>query len=263
MQTEFYKYQATGNDFIIFDNRSQTLRPDMQSFYSAICDRRFGIGADGVMLLQNSPGHDFEMLYFNADGRPGSLCGNGSRCIVLFAQSIGLVKGSCNFLASDGTHEAIIEQNTISIQMKDVQNFSTFQDFYEIDTGSPHYVQFTEDIKSIDVKTQGARIRYNDKYRQHGINVNFVEQESDGISMRTYERGVEDETYSCGTGVTAAALIYAVKRNSTAGKYKIPVKVRGGDLTVSYRLLPDGSFTDIWLNGPAAFVFQGSIEISI
>lgn len=263
MQTEFYKYQATGNDFIIFDNRSKTLRTDMQSFYSAICDRRFGIGADGVMLLQNSPGHDFEMLYFNADGRPGSLCGNGSRCIVLFAQSIGLVENSCNFLASDGTHNAIIDQNTISIQMKDVQHIGTFQDFYEIDTGSPHYVQFTEDIKSIDVKEQGARIRYNEKYRQQGINVNFVEAKGEGISMRTYERGVEDETYSCGTGVTAATLIYAVKRNLTAGKYEIPVVVKGGDLTVSFRLMPDGNFTEIWLNGPAAFVFKGSIELPI
>ncbi|MBC8046822.1 MAG: diaminopimelate epimerase [Fimbriimonadaceae bacterium] len=262
MVAEFYKYQGTGNDFIIFDNRSLKFRRDIPTFYSGICDRRFGIGADGVMLLQNAKDCDFEMVYFNADGREGSLCGNGSRCIVKFAELMGIKKERYVFRASDGLHDAIIDGNVIKLKMHDVHDIKHLINYYEIDTGSPHYVEFMQNISALDIRTEGAKIRHNETYKQEGINVNFVEALSNGIAIRTYERGVEDETFSCGTGVTAAAIIYSVENKLIPGAYTIPVKVLGGDLKVSFEKISNNNFTNIWLIGPAKFVFNGEIEIS-
>jgi diaminopimelate epimerase len=260
MLLEFSKYQGTGNDFILFDNRAMKLRPDMQAFFSKICDRRFGIGADGVMLLQNAAGYDFEMVYFNADGREGSLCGNGSRCIIKFAEKLGLKKAKYHFLASDGAHEAELDGDIVRLKMHDVNDIGHFINYYEINTGSPHYVEFLAHVAEVHVKEEGAKIRYNEKYSRDGVNVNFVECVEDGILMRTYERGVEDETFSCGTGVTAAAIIYAVDNKLIPGNYTIPVKVLGGELKVSFEKISDDHFTNIWLIGPAEFVFSGVVE---
>ncbi|MFN0276412.1 MAG: diaminopimelate epimerase, partial [Chitinophagales bacterium] len=196
-----------------------------------------------------------------ADGREGSLCGNGSRCMVKFAEKLGINKEKYSFLASDGAHEAVADGNIVRLKMHDVQNIRKYLNYYEADTGSPHYVEFLGSVQAIDVKAEGAKIRYNEKYSKEGINVNFVECIDEGILMRTYERGVEDETFSCGTGVTAAAIIYAVDNKLISGNYTIPVKVLGGELKVSFHKLSDDHFTDVWLIGPAEFVFEGVVEL--
>lgn len=261
MLLEFSKYQGTGNDFILFDNRMLTLNADMQAFFAKICDRRFGIGADGIMLLQNAEGFDFEMIYLNADGRPGSLCGNGSRCMVQFVYKLGIQKNKYHFLASDGAHEAIREEETVKLKMHDVHHLEKFLHYYEADTGSPHYIEFLQTLDGMHVKEEGAKVRYSEKYKQQGINVNFAVCTTEGITMRTYERGVEDETLSCGTGVTAAALAYAVENKLLPGNYTIPVRVMGGNLQVSFEKHSDTHFSNIWLIGPAEFVFSGVVEM--
>lgn len=261
MNLSFYKYEATGNDFILFDNRNNLLNETMQAFFSAICDRRFGIGADGVMLLQNHPEFDFEMVYLNADGKPGSLCGNGSRCMIRFATKMGIVKKSYCFLASDGAHKAVVDEKFISLQMKDISELKIHDDAFEMNTGSPHYIRFINNVSEIDVKKEGRRIRNSEAYSQKGINVNFAEEKDNSIYLRTYERGVEDETFSCGTGVTAAALTYSVLKNFPNGNYTIEVNVLGGKLIVEFEKYHQHEFKNIWLKGPANFVFEGTIAL--
>ncbi len=261
MTIEFYKYEGTGNDFIIFDNRNQKLSHEMSGFYSRICNRRFGIGGDGVILLQDHNEADFEMIYFNGDGRVGSMCGNGGRCVIQFAKSIGINKQHYKFIASDGIHEATASDTIVKLKMRDVCEVSNFVNYYELYTGSPHYIEFFEQINALDIKKEGSKIRYSDKYIKSGINVNFVQSGLNGIKMRTYERGVEDETYSCGTGVVAAALAYSVENKYITGSYSIHVSVLGGELQVSFEKLSDHEFNNIWLIGKARFVFKGEIEI--
>ncbi len=258
MKLTFYKYHGAGNDFIIFDNRKGALNNNQNAWYHAICHRRFGIGADGVLLLQNNSHADFEMLYFNADGNEGSMCGNGGRCIVSFAKSLGIINNKCVFIAVDGLHEAQINNELISLKMNDVNDVMKAGDDYELNTGSPHYIKFVDDISQFNVKAEGARIRYSQKYKEQGINVNFLQSDNEKLFMRTYERGVEDETFSCGTGVTAAALVCHYNKD---GYNNIKVKTPGGNLSVSFEKY-ENTFTNIWLSGPADKVFEGVLEIS-
>jgi len=258
MRIDFYKYQGTGNDFVILDNRNKVYDGLTQHQVKHLCDRRFGIGADGLMLLNLLDGYDFEMKYYNADGRESSMCGNGGRCLVQFAKDRGIRRDSYSFLAVDGPHLANFAGNGwVQLKMKDVDKVESHWGDCVLNTGSPHYVKFVNDVMHMNVVDHGKDIRYSDDYREEGINVNFVEQGEDRIIVRTYERGVEDETYSCGTGVTASALVSA---HNETGFNRIEVKTLGGDLAVEFE--KRGSlFTDVWLCGPATYVYKGEIEL--
>ncbi|HWZ05124.1 MAG TPA: diaminopimelate epimerase [Mucilaginibacter sp.] len=261
MKIHFYKYQGAGNDFILIDNRKNVVDHHHPSLIAKLCDRRFGIGGDGAMFLQNREGYDFEMVYYNADGQPSSMCGNGGRCIVAFAKFLGIVDTETNFLAVDGPHYAKIsaEGDWVSLQMIDVDNINADGDAYVLDTGSPHYVKLVDGLKEKDVYNEGYAIRNNDTYRAKGINVNFVEPVDAGYFVRTFERGVEDETYACGTGVTAVALAMAKHQHQT-GHITTPIKVLGGDLNIRFDY--DGKkYTGIFLEGPAVKVFEGGVEV--
>lgn len=263
MELKFYKYQGTGNDFIILDNRKKDYSLLNTSAIHSLCDRRYGIGGDGLMLLNDRNGYDFEMKYYNADGNESSMCGNGGRCLVKFAYHMGIHRSTYKFMAVDGEHEAEIDTDeTVSLRMKDVAGVKKFKGDYLIDTGSPHYIKMVNDVMSIDVYKKGHEIRYSKDFEKEGINVNFVEQlsEEDKIIVRTYERGVEDETYSCGTGVTAAALICYHNEN---GYNDVEVKTLGGSLTVEFDRLDEGKYTNIWLSGPAEKVFEGVIKLEM
>ena len=260
MHIQFFKYQGTGNDFVIIDNRSGKYSGLSMSQVRLICDRRFGVGADGLMLLNNHADYDFEMKYFNADGKESSMCGNGGRCLVRFAQDMGIMRTNYSFLASDGPHEASINiDGIVSLKMKDVPDIDFRRSHFILNTGSPHYVEMTQNVMDVDVLKRGKEIRYSPEFEKEGINVNFVEQldTPDKILVRTYERGVEAETYSCGTGVTAAALVCHHNDN---GFNRVEVQTLGGHLSVEYDKIDDG-FKNVWLNGPAEKVFDGTIEI--
>lgn len=261
----FWKYQGAGNDFILLDQRkTTTITRSDTDLIARMCDRRFGIGADGLILLQEKAGYDFEMVYFNADGRESSMCGNGGRCIAAFARHLEAVTGKCHFYAIDGPHEALIQasddpmrETWIELKMKDVDRVEKTGSTYILDTGSPHYVRFTEALGQKDMVAEGRAIRYSDRFRQAGINVNLVEPAENGLYIRTYERGVEDETLACGTGVTAAALAYFFQQPQLAGDKEVPVITKGGRLAVRFQAHEDNSFSNIWLCGPAQQVFQG------
>ncbi len=259
MEYTFYKYQGAGNDFILIDNREKTFPVNDIQLYKQLCDRRFGIGADGLMLLENEPGYDFKMVYFNSDGRESSMCGNGGRCIVRFAEYLGIVKSECRFLAVDGQHYAKISDKTIELQMIDVSNWKLLNTDYEIYTGSPHYIKWVNELSKLDVLSEGRNIRYNNVYNADGINVNFIEETLNGINVRTYERGVEDETLSCGTGVTACAMACALKHNRTA-EQSVDINTPGGKLKVQFNIDSNG-FNHVFLIGPAEKVFQGQINV--
>ncbi len=253
----FYKYQGAGNDFVLIDNRNLIFDAQNYDLIAQLCNRRFGIGADGLMLLQNTNDYDFEMLYYNANGQPGSMCGNGGRCIVAFAKYLGIINEETNFLAVDGSHYAKIinEGNWISLQMIDVVSVNRDDDAYVMDTGSPHYVSIVKEVSSLNVFELGKQIRNHPNYKLDGININFVEDKSDHLVVRTYERGVENETYACGTGATAAALAVAIE-NNMIGHNSTPIKVLGGQLNIQFHY--DGNmFTDVFLEGPAKMVFEG------
>jgi diaminopimelate epimerase len=260
MKIEFHKYQGTGNDFILLDNRKNLYDDISQKQVAFICDRHFGIGADGLMLLNLKEGYDFEMKYYNADGAEGSLCGNGSRCMIKFAEKLGIHKNIYHFLAADGAHEAEIDMNDIvRLKMSPVNKVESDLNHFVLNTGSPHYVKHTGDIMKMEVKNTGRMIRNSKEFEKEGINVNFVETiDNDTIYVRTYERGVEDETLSCGTGVTASALVSAHNDN---GFNRVEVKTPGGNLSVEFDKKDDNHFENIWLIGPADFVFKGEIEL--
>ena len=260
MQINFQKYQGTGNDFIIIDNRDLKFNRSNFSLVAKLCDRRFGIGADGLILLQNKVGFDFEMVYYNADGNESSMCGNGGRCIVEYARTLGLVKDKAAFYAIDGNHETFVRQGYISLKMKDVSAVEMNANFSYLNTGSPHYVAFINNVETFNVFEEGKKIRNNSRFKEEGVNVNFVEKKYNDLFVRTYERGVEAETYSCGTGVTAAALVASLKNVSTT-QNECNIKTLGGNLKVKFNKHSDNSFTDVWLEGPATFVFKGKIEI--
>jgi diaminopimelate epimerase len=261
VKIQFYKYQGAGNDFILVDNRQNSIDHHDTKLITHLCDRRFGIGGDGILFLQNHDQYDFEMVYYNADGQPSSMCGNGGRCIVAFAKFLGVIKDETEFLAVDGPHYAKISEggDWVSLQMIDVEEINRDADAYVLNTGSPHYIAMADGLKDKDVYAEGYAIRNNDTYKAKGINVNFVEPTDTGYFVRTFERGVEDETYACGTGVTAVALAMA-KHNNQTGHINTPIKVLGGNLNIHFNY--DGqTFTDVFLEGPAVMVFEGEVDI--
>ena len=254
---KFYKYQGAGNDFVMIDNRDLKLSKSDNKLIEKLCDRRFGIGGDGLIFIQNHPDYDFEMVYFNADGFGSSMCGNGGRCAVAFAKKLGIINTKTRFLAIDGEHEATIEKDDwVELKMSDVDVVEINDNHFVLNTGSPHYVTFVKDLDEIDVFNQGRAIRYNDRFNEKGINVNFVENVENGISVATYERGVEDETLACGTGVTACAIANWIKNKTLTN---IPIKAKGGDLSVRFEPNENNQFKNIWLCGGATYVFKGEI----
>lgn len=260
MLIEFYKYQGTGNDFVMIDNRMAIFPKENVELIAQLCDRRFGIGGDGLILLENDYDSDFKMVYYNSDGNQSSMCGNGGRCLVAFAKELKVIENSCSFIATDGLHYATIATDgLVSLQMIDVASVKIDPDYVFLNTGSPHHVQFVEDLENYNIKENGAAIRYGDLYGKEGSNINFVKQiDADTFSLRTYERGVEDETLSCGTGATAVAIAMNItgKTKATA----INLNVEGGKLEVSFDK-NHNNFTNVFLKGPAKFVFKGEIEI--
>lgn len=251
----FYKYQGTGNDFVIIDNRENQFLKD-PDYIQHLCDRRFGVGADGLILLENDAKTDFRMVYYNADGYESTMCGNGGRCIVAFAAHLNIITDTTTFIAIDGLHEARMNGGMVKLKMSDVESIENGENCFVLNTGSPHHVAIVEEVENYDVFTKGNKIRNSATYRPDGINVNFAEQISeDELFVRTYERGVEDETLSCGTGATAAALSFMQNQNLAAMR----VKVRGGNLKV-YAEKHGQGFRNIWLEGPATLVFEGSIN---
>lgn len=260
MTYTFYKYQGTGNDFVIIDNRDLTFPKKDTQLIEQLCDRRFGVGGDGLMLLENDDSTDFKMVYYNSDGNESSMCGNGGRCLTAFAKQLGIVDKQTNFIATDGLHKAAIDdENIVSLQMKDVEEVRIEKDYVFLNTGSPHHVQFVDDLEHFEVKKEGAKIRYGALYGQAGSNVNFVKQISNTeFSIRTYERGVEDETLSCGTGATAVAIVmHALGKTS---QNQITINVEGGKLRVTFEVA-NGIYSNVYLIGPAEFVFSGQIKI--
>jgi len=258
MLIHFYKYQGTGNDFVIIDNRDGSIELSSQQV-ALLCDRHFGIGADGLMLLNKHDSNDFEMIYYNADGAPGTMCGNGGRCLTKFAFDKGIQPNKYTFIASDGEHEAVIDANGwVHLKMIDVHEVSKQNEATVLNTGSPHYIKQVSGISNYDVFSEGKNIRYNDRYNQKGINVNFVEWNGDELFVRTYERGVENETFSCGTGVTAAAMAMS---NDTTGLQETKIRTLGGSLLIKFNKLDAQHYTDVWLCGPASFVYDGQITI--
>jgi diaminopimelate epimerase len=256
MEISFYKYQGTGNDFVMIDNRPGHFSGPGQQTVTRLCHRRMGIGADGLILLQHHPDFDFEMVYYNADGRLGSMCGNGARCAVQFAHFLGVIGYDTRFLAADGPHEGMIREGLVHLKMNAVREIEETEGDYFLDTGSPHYVRFVEGIESFGVFDQGSAIRNNNRFREQGTNVNFAQQLPDALFVRTFERGVEDETLSCGTGVTAAALAAHLRGAPS------PVQIRtlGGNLQVAFDH-QNGVFTNIFLIGPAVQVFRGTVKV--
>ncbi|MBU2920398.1 diaminopimelate epimerase [Winogradskyella psychrotolerans] len=258
MNMTFYKYQGTGNDFVIVDNRLQTINKNDTKRIARLCHRRFGIGADGYILLENDDNTDFKMVYYNADGNESTMCGNGGRCIVAFANFLGIIKNETTFVAIDGLHKAKIENGMVYLQMQDVSEIKSFDNHQFLDTGSPHHVEMVSGLANFEVKANGSKIRYGQPYNKEGSNVNFVEQLSDdNFAVRTYERGVEDETLSCGTGVTAVAL--AMHKSGKTKSENISLKTEGGELNVTFNS-NDKGYKNIWLVGPAEQVFKGEIK---
>ena len=260
MKIPFYKYQGTGNDFVMIDNRQQLISKNNTKLIKKLCDRKFGIGGDGLILLENPEvdGDDFKMVYFNADGNESSMCGNGGRCLVAFAKFLGIIENEATFTAIDGPHKATISDHEVSLQMQYLSEIKQLGNAAFLDTGSPHHVVFTKNVTDLDVKKEGAVIRYSDEYLSAGgTNVNFVDmQEENTFLVRTYERGVEDETLSCGTGVTAVAL--AAHASGKANGNTVKLIVPGGELSVSFKK-ENEIYTDVWLTGPAEQVFKGEI----
>ena len=260
MLLHFYKYQGTGNDFILIDNRKGDVSLTNEQV-NLMCDRHFGIGADGLMLLEDELSFDFKMVYYNSDGNLSTMCGNGGRCITAFAKHLGIIKDKTRFIAVDGPHDSVImEDGTVSLKMNDVKNVEVGPDFFYLNTGSPHYVKIVEGVGMMNVVEEGMKVRYSERFKEEGTNVNFIERFDDYLYVRTYERGVEGETLSCGTGVTAAALAAASVGLST-GKNSCVVKTLGGVLNVKFDRVLEQTFYNIWLEGPAQQAFKGTIEI--
>jgi len=259
VKIRFYKYQGAGNDFVLIDNRDGIF-PINNSVIAKLCDRNFGIGGDGLILLENDSESDFRMVYFNSDGNESTMCGNGGRCIVRFAHDLNVVSDKMTFNAIDGLHHAIVDGDTIRLQMIDVKEVEDHDKYLYMNTGSPHHVEFVDNVKNVDVFTRGKKIRNGAPYYQTGTNVNFVEiLPNQTLKIRTYERGVEDETLACGTGITAAAIASYIRgavKDST-----VYVEALGGKLSVNFDE-KNNTFENVWLNGPAVCVFEGEIEIN-
>ena len=260
MKLPFYKYHGAGNDFILLDNRQGNIALSKYQI-EALCNRHTGIGADGLMLLQTAPGTAFHMVYYNSDGGESTMCGNGGRCIAAFAKQLGIITGNnAHFTAIDGPHEAIWNNDSnISLQMVNVAGIEHTATHSILNTGSPHYVLWTDDVQNEDVTIKGRQIRMLPLFQPKGINVNFVQRLEENILwVRTYERGVEDETLSCGTGITAAAI---AATGTTTGNFNYTIHTPGGLLKVAFQKPTTNTAQHIWLTGPAQFVFEGSIEV--
>ncbi len=254
MKGQFYKYQAAGNDFILMDNRDEAFPRSDRALVQQLCQRHFGIGSDGLILLENHPNADFKMVFLNPDGRLASMCGNGGKCIVAFARDLGLIDSQTVFAAGDGMHRAAIVGDRVELQMKDVYEVAQREGALFLDTGSSHHVAFFDCIQDIDVPSEGKKTS-DAIYGEVGANVNFAQCHADGsISVRTYERGVEDETLACGTGAIATAL--AAFEKGLLSKPALAVKMRGGDLPLRFTQT-DRGYEDICLIGPAQLVFKG------
>lgn len=259
MNISFYKYQGTGNDFVMIDNRDLHFQQDNIVLINQLCSRRFGIGADGLILLNPSENYDFTMVYYNADGKEGTMCGNGGRCLVAFAHDLGVIKNKTTFDAIDGLHHATIENGLVNLQMINVSEIEINSEYAFLNTGSPHHVQLVENIGEYDVYNNGKNIRNGSPYFEAGTNVNFTEAIDDTtFRVRTFERGVEDETLACGTGVTAVAI--AMYEQNIAKSNQIKLLVEGGELEVSFDK-KGNSFQEVFLKGPAKFVFKGSFPV--
>lgn len=257
MTQHFHKYQGTGNDFVVIDNRDNHFDRGNNELVAKLCDRRFGVGADGLMLLQSHADYDFEMVYYNADGFEGSMCGNGGRCLVQFAHDLGVIGDTTIFIAVDGEHEAFLKEGLVYLKMIPVTEIENNNGFDYMNTGSPHYVEYVNDLETFDVVNEGKKVRYNERFNTIGTNVNFVqEMGNNSLRVRTYERGVEDETLSCGTGVTACALSASLKGYTSP----IQLKVQGGQLAVSFEKTTNG-YDNIFLIGPAVKVFEGEFIV--
>ena len=257
MLVNFYKYQGTGNDFVIIDLRTNNIQLSEENI-KTICNRKFGIGSDGLMTIEDHNDYDFEMKFFNPDGS-NSFCGNGSRCAVLYSFHHGFIQRQCSFLTNDGVHEAIVNKDEIvSVSIRSPQKFNDLKNnSFEIDTGSPHYIQFMSDINQLDFFSYCKSIRNNKKYKKNGINVNLVKERNSNLIMRTFERGVENETLSCGSGVTAAALAFGYRKTNIN---KVHVHTPGGELTVEFKI-NKSTFSEIYLSSPSCFVFKGELNI--
>lgn len=259
MRFEFWKYHGNGNDFIVINNIHDSKFKLSIEQIATICDRRYGIGADGLIFLNESADSDFEMVYHNSDGNVASMCGNGGRCVAAFAYSQGIANENMIFDAFDGKHKAKINLKLelesgfdVSLQLADVDLVEDNETYYFLDTGSPHYVEFVEHLAEFNVVEFGRKTRFSERFHPNGTNVNFAELSNERIFVRTYERGVEDETLSCGTGVIASAIAAYFK----TGKTKVNIHTPGGDFKVSFKL-DNGRFTNLWLEGPAIEVFKG------
>jgi diaminopimelate epimerase len=256
MILEFYKYQATGNDFIIIDDREELFDANDSALIKALCQRSFGIGANGLILLRDDKDHDFRMIYFNSDGFESSLCGNGARCIVKFAHLLEISSENVNFISSVGVHQARITESDVSIKFVDINDIKKYDNDLVIDSGSPHYVTFSENIDQIDINLEGSNIRNSTPFKKKGINVNFLQVDG-SVKMRTYERGVESETLSCGTGAVASAI--ALFHEQITNENIIELNTRGGVLTVSFDNFKN-EYKNIWLTGEANLVYIGEFE---
>ncbi len=266
----FYKYTGAGNDFLIADNREGSIELSAEQIQK-YCDRRYGVGADGVMLLENEQGYDFKMVYYNSDGSGGMMCGNGGRCIVAFAHDLGIVPcsaGQYHFLAADGPHDATVNGSTVRLKMKDVTEVTPTEDGLFLDTGTRHLVVKVDDIKSHDVFNEGRALRYKPLYGPIGTNVNFTQMIDGVLHVRTYEKGVEDETFACGTGIVASAIANSCE--GLAGPVSsspchpvtpssIKIKALRDDLAVEFVANKNGSFTNVWLIGPAQYIARVEI----
>ena len=259
MTLQFSKYQGTGNDFIMLDNTSCIYDKLSLTDIQQLCDRKFGIGADGLILIGLRQGYDFEMVYYNADGTQ-SFCGNGARCAVAFSAKLGILPSfHTTFLAIDGTHQAWICEDEVKLKMSDVEPIQYLGNSYTVQTGSPHYVLLDDNHTHAHVLELGRAIRYNATYQKEGINVNLMAIKENYIQVATYERGVEAETLSCGTGVTAAALVYAQLQQIQKGSTRVLTK--GGHLQVQWQLNSDHSYSEVYLTGPAKLVYNGTYEL--
>ncbi len=256
MTIPFSKYHGAGNDFILIDNRNKTYQFTEKQI-KKLCHRRFGIGADGLMLLEKDTETDFRMKYYNSDGKEGSMCGNGGRCIVAFADEIGIKKEHYHFIAIDGLHQAFLRNIEVNLKMSDVFDIQKFKNDWFLDTGSPHAVEIVKDINTVNVSEEGKNLRHDTRFGKYGCNVNFIEINNTNLKIRTYERGVEAETYACGTGAVASAII-ANQLNKNQNKFTI--EALGGQLEVSFENT-NNNYTNIWLKGPAIQVFCGEINI--
>lgn len=260
----FYKYHGAGNDFIIMDGRNSPSGKILDENWVAwACDRHFGVGADGLMVLRDSEKVDFVMDYYNADGRLGSMCGNGGRCIASFSKYLQLASREVEFEAADGLHKALFQNDgTVALQMSNVLAIEPLLNGYFLDTGSPHLVIWVNGLSNWPVNEKGLALRNQPIFLPGGTNVNFVEEGPEMTEVRTFERGVERETLACGTGVTAVALALAF-RNEVFGDGQSVIHTLGGRLKVDFRQTQPGVFEEIWLTGPAQYVFQGTISSEI